>query len=831
LKNGKGAGFMRKIIAIIVLTGLIVSTVLIPISANAVSDGKVIYATGFEFGNSLFDDTIFWQGANVNTSNSGYTTNSTEVIAGTRSYKYALNIQNDWNDMGGSNAAKLTMSGGKTYTVAFKFKSTDISEFTIKAVECNVWTTSYELYFNATNMLRLGGISSESAYRLSDLGAYKYVEFTFTAPLNNNSYFTFAAKGNGANPTFILEDFFVYQGAMAEADAPSAQQLIISDNFENGFGNFVPFIVPTLSFQSCAFITNKQNEVINQAGSVIGSLNYPTEGTQWCAYMSTRDTAVNILGAATYTVKFRYKILTAAQNFFYFIIKGNATSDDRYIGFNSNGIDSSFLNGVQNYKLENDGDYKILTATFTTADSNGYTLLQFGSNGGGKILFDDVAFYKGLNANDYNPAAYTQLSKATKILSENFEEGFGNFTTFIVNNIAAQAYAKITSDSTMVINGSRSVIGAWNYPTEGTEWSAFMKTKAGVLNIEGNTNYTIKFRYKILTDATSFFYVDLNNSDPLKSQYLGFNNNGADFNFASGVSNYKIENDGEFKILTVVLSTVYDGAGYTTLDFGAKGGGKIIFDDVSVYKGIDETTYNNAAYTSRTLKFAFGNDFDNDLLGTNFWVKNTDDFGSERITDSRKINGSSSYMLFSKNTAAWSDILYSDILRQGTIFKANTRYTVTFKYKKADKALCENLSTSNFYFALKPNDGNASYDYHIYQGFDSNGKVLYINGANIIWQNGIEEFEITDSNDGYYNAKITFKTFNRDDYRIVFGIMNGGAFIVDDVNAYEWNAPQDIGSENTGDNLNLSYLLLTIFISGIMLIAIKRKIYGGKYEN
>lgn len=830
---------MKKLLSMVALTVLIISAVFNSVSLQAASDGKIIYATGFDTGTNVTADTIFWMGGSVNTVNSGYTTQTDEVIDGTRSYKYSLNIQNGWNDLGGTDAGKLTMSAGKTYTAAFKFKKTDIAEFTVKIEEMNVWATIYELYFNADTMIRLGGVNSTSGYTLSSLDNYNYVQFSFTAPALNNSFFKFAAKGNGTNPTFIIEDFFVYEGNIVATDIPAAQQSVMNENFESGFSKFTPFIVPTLSFQSCTFITNKENEVINQSGSALGSLNYPEEGTQWCAYMSTKEGVVDLSPASSYTIQFRYKIIVPAQNFFYFIIKNTDYLKDRYIGFNSNGIDLSFAGGITNYKIIQDGDFNILTATFTTLDSAGYNLLQFGSNGGGKISFDDITLYKGVDANLYGPAVFAPLTPSVPIFTETFEEGFSRFDAFISDSISSQAFSKITSDSSKVINGTRSVVGSWNYPAEGTQWSAFIKSKPGAFTLEKNQNYTVKFRYRIVRDAQDFFYVILNHTDPLKSQYLGFNSLGADFSFASGVSNYIIENDGPYKNITIVFSTISDNEGYGSFDFGAKGGGEIILDDIKISKGVDQSAYASATYKAHPLTYTFGNEFNSDIVGSNFWISGSDEFGGQIVTDNRKINGAASYLLFSKNTRPWADILYSDILKQGATFEPNTRYTVTFKYKAAVAILSDNLPTGNFYFALKPNDGNVSYDYHLYQGFSSNGKVLYINGANIIWRNGIEEFDITDSGKGYYNAKITFKTLNRDDYRIVFGMMNGGAMIIDDVKTYEWNVAgsnDDTANPETGDSSETSYMLLLLILSVItsgFILSLNLKANkqnGGSYE-
>jgi hypothetical protein len=106
---------------------------------------------------------------------------------------------------------------------------------------------------------------------------------------------------------------------------------------------------------------------------------------------------------------------------------------------------------------------------------------------------------------------------------------------------------------------------------------------------------------------------------------------------------------------------------------------------------------------------------------------------------------------------------------------------------------------------------------------------LYINGANTLWRNGIEEFKIKDSGSGYYDASISFKTMNRDDYRIVFGVMNGGAIIIDDVNIYEWNGSDTTNSLNPGtaDSTNPMQLYSLILICAALITALvlrKRKV-------
>ena len=85
---------MKKLLSIVLALSIFVSVPLYNNSVQAVADGKIVYTTGFEFGNTLFNDTIFWTAANVDGTKSGYTSTAGDAINGSRSYKFVCLFEN-----------------------------------------------------------------------------------------------------------------------------------------------------------------------------------------------------------------------------------------------------------------------------------------------------------------------------------------------------------------------------------------------------------------------------------------------------------------------------------------------------------------------------------------------------------------------------------------------------------------------------------------------------------------------------------------------------------------------------------------------------------------
>lgn len=142
-------------------------------------------------------------------------------------------------------------------------------------------------------------------------------------------------------------------------------------------------------------ITMRANRVINGNASVFGGFDYRKENITWAKLFGVPENAFAIRSNTSYTVMFRYNVLTdpfLQLGEFYFIFNSKSSRQDRYFGFCSSGA-TAFRSGVTAYRLTPHDGYSFATVTLQTGDDD-YTNCVFGIHLGGYVVIDDFAVYE-----------------------------------------------------------------------------------------------------------------------------------------------------------------------------------------------------------------------------------------------------------------------------------------------------------------------------------------------------------------------------------------------------------------------------------------------------
>ena len=405
---------MKKTLSIaIIIISMLISSNMVMIPASATSDTFLLYQAGMEFGSSFFNDTILW-----NNCAGSYVTGS-DAINGSRSYKFTPSA--GWALLGGSSAGEFTMNDGGIYTIAMKYRSTDIYHLHMAEYNNGNWGRDSYLQIDAGygNVLDSQNILS---HYYQDCGTYKYIEYSFRATNGPNTYFQLEANVLSANASLTIDDFSIYMGQNVPAyERPNGQQLIASSNFENGFGayqtRYDSALLGTVD-DSTARIISKTPGVLNGTKSV--KAGYPnTFTTAWAGLLTLPLT--NCTGWATYTAKFRANVLQNTSGFFYLMLDAPGAANDLYIGMDSN-LQATWLEKqakIVQYKVESDTAGKIVTVTFMVDYDVNFDSFFIGAQGGGYLSIDDIALYRGDTAPAYAVGAPVTQNTAPSISPSN----------------------------------------------------------------------------------------------------------------------------------------------------------------------------------------------------------------------------------------------------------------------------------------------------------------------------------------------------------------------------------------------------------------------------
>lgn len=265
-------------------------------------------------------------------------------------------------------------------------------------------------------------------------------------------------------------------------------------------------------------------------------------------------------------------------------------------------------------------------------------------------------------------------------------------------------------------------INVGNFDTPKAFYEVMSYEQAKSYNFKEKTHYEITFDYQPSVELSEFKFGD-NNGFEVSLKAKDSKNDIVACNFQD-VSKEKA-------VKTVAVST--NNGGKYSLDISGTG----------IYK--DKISVGNVIVTSST---GYLEQFENnyDLLSTkSAWYCDND---NGYVTDENKLAGKDSLVISGIQPHGFSDALYSDpsLLK----LEKNTSYTISFKTKG------KNVGGNACYYYVKLDDGS---------------------------DNGVVIGEWYDRPDEPMSTKVfTFTTTDSEDARIIFGVKNNGAYLLDDIN-------------------------------------------------
>lgn len=778
----------------ILLTVCMVATALFTgalVTATPVVTPVRLYHTAFEGSGTLFNDTALW----INSAQSnGYTTTPGEVIGGTKSYKFGMWDNSNWTNFIGTSANEIAMTGGRTIFASFKYKVTDISEFSWKARNATTDALIQDFYFNAaTGEYHSGGGAGD--YVNTQVGDYRYVRIRFTAPAAPAlAYLTFASFATGANPTLIMEDFMVYADAEDATMVPGGETLLLDESFEDGYGKLTSAFDVNLPDGPIAKMSYSEGNVLNGTASVKAGYTYAGSAPEWCGLM-VADPAPTLVAGATYTVQLRYRVLAEPASYFFVMLKGSDWTLDRYLAFDGSGTDFSFSSGVVNSRIDTVGDAKVLTVTFDTADTGSLTNLQINTRGGGSLLIDDVRLTRGTTAAAYSAGSVTSLPEVATLSTNDFEDATDG-PYYWTNGDSTKSGTVVYSDAAR-INGRYSyLLTAKNDAT----WSEpLVYETAGTKTLAANTRYTLHFRYRAVTvtgcDNTSGtrFYFNMKPSSGSayeKFLYTSFTADGRTTPYhpdnslwSNGIDYASVTDSGDgYYDATFVMKT-RDASDYT-LVLGIFGSGAYIVDDIVLKTGIDLAAPTEASPTSLSSSPVFTEDFETGPGIFESWYDSTVESGALMHTtyaSGAVLNGTYSFTGgydFSTEGPEWCALAKT---RSGAFgIDGGTPYTLRFRYDIADDPTGDGF----FYVMLDSSDSGEDR----YFGFTSAGAAAAFQSGVVYWSSEAE-------GDHYVMTVALQSAPGAAGYEgLTFGTKKGGHITIDDVSVVEGLTAEDAGT-------------------------------------
>lgn len=720
---------------------------------------KSVYDENFDNAASLWNDTMFWEDATCSfiTDNAISGAQSVQFISAASDNKNLLNLSTD----------KLAIGGGKTYTVMFKYRvNSAMQGLQFHVEEANTWVN----YLNIQWDPQTGAVTKPDgcSFDFTDYLDYKMVKIVFTSNMDNKSYFMVKAINATENINVVFDDVKIYEGVYT-GDMPlpvSTNKKVLAEGFETA---------QNLA-NDTAFWSPAQSALVNHGTSVIngsGDFHIQNSAGDWQILFGSSVSKLSFLSGRKYTVSLKYKANTSIP-FLMFGVKDSITDQyTNYYRWNTQTFAADDAKDITLQHVHTDA-YEYVSFTFTASSGSSYLLLQAGQNQveAVDLAIDDIMIYDG-DVQSFDVPG----SAIAKAAYENFEQSTGVISKFQMSGTINRPYvAGLTFESAEVIDGAMSLKAGYNYPSEGSEWGAFFTVTTSDVPIDPATSYTIKFRYKILQNPATRFYLMLDSSTNSNDAYLGFNQNGADLTFAQGVTAYSFVDEGNGVMVATITLTSKDAKDYNSIVFGSTGGGFVSIDDFGVYKGCYAETYSASQKSAPVANVFAAEDFESNSDGNFFWTNNQQNFGGDISYSSNSvINGRFSYVQHS--STGWAEPLNYDYF--GGRLAANTKYTVAFRYKAVDVDDSSKNTADTRYYIVAHSDtlGNGADQY---QAFTPDGQAV-LNIPTGQWYNGIENFVVNNSGLGYYDAYFTFQTGNADDTMFKFGIMNKGGYSLDDI--------------------------------------------------
>ena len=568
---------MKKLLSVLLVTAVLLSVSLIPVTPVSAADGDLVYHESFESGSVLYQDTPLWApmpGAYVQ---------GAESISGYRSYKTGGLTANAWNFMVGSGDQLLWMDEAASYTVALKYKATGIYNFLIQVYENANHTEVAYINFDGNYGVNLDPGSTPFTY--ADMGSYKYVYFTFPASEFGayNEYLKINAFAVQDGASVTIDDLMVFKGAGVPAQYLPQNETVAQKIYHTGFDASTDLQGSTIMWGGGSFITTNP---------INGGQSYKfTPAAGWIHIAGTEFSELSLQTNDTYTVALKYRA-TDVSNFVVNAICVPGYTATSYININP-ATGKSVDPGAVPHVAYAVGDYYYLYFSFQGSTAYN-TYLEFHTNAvaGATLTIDDLAIYKGKNIPRHDFPGMEQVIKQS-----DFEVGFGDFVTSydpITRPDSVDGHtAVLTKANSNVINGRQSVVAGFDN-TFAANWATFVH--APLSNLPGGNTYVIKMRYKAVQETSSHFHILMDADSWENDVYIGFTGSGAMtwVGMSSYITAYKVENDTDGgKILTVGMFLPV-GVNYFDLILGAEGGGYLAVDDIALYKGETAPAYAQA---------------------------------------------------------------------------------------------------------------------------------------------------------------------------------------------------------------------------------------------
>lgn len=419
-----------------------------------------------------------------------------------------------------------------------------------------------------------------------------------------------------------------------------------------------------------------------------------------------------------YSLSFKFKALTETRSGGYYYLK---LSDE--------------VNGSVNARtiakwLENPNTPAVnMNIDFRTGDESGFELV-FGIRHSGMCSIDSIVLVERAAGSVISGGKMEKVTinkprvqKITWPVQEGFEEGQFAATPF---TMGASNWGRLTHAASELISGKYSLLGRQEYFSE---WFEYAHSNPKLIKLKKNTNYEIKFKYKILENgkAGNFYYTTLRSTK-------GYTDTGAvtDTGFSTwtgtagstGIRRYSF-NTGNYDDRFVI--------------FGIFNGGAISADDIVITELGAPSAFNGKIdFEGGSLPLSLCND--GRIAGQGAIVTS-----QSNIVISGKYSVAASAM----KGEEWHEFLNTDV---GAIPLAkNGTYKVTFKYK-------------------------------ILRGTQSDGYILFFARSNIgevASDVGLKTFTGMPGDTGTIESVFTLKNF--DDYTLVWSFHKDAAVAIDDI--------------------------------------------------
>ena len=361
--------------------------------------------------------------------------------------------------------------------------------------------------------------------------------------------------------------------------------------FQSGFESCEtnPFTIETNKFKKeemLGRITNDYDLVINGSYSALCGFDATdifTDSEKWGALLKASRT---FDADHSYTIQFRFKIISPSEHFFYLELGGPT---GLYIRFDDSGIIEN--NAGVSGSVTNCGDYYLLKTQF---DITGEPLnnLLVGTYGGGFIVIDDMSIYQGVYYPEL-PEIVKYQPSGTKLIEEGFEgQNFGKYLKGMsyISGVDVFGYRMGYNDE--AINGAVSAV-----IYAGGEWGEEIQTANNLL--DENTIYTVCFRYKPLSLATGNLTFIVR-GDTEKYIALGLDGKVKAFTYSGGafykdISLASVTKRNDYYEASITFCTPF---GSPKAIIGTYGVVEVAIDDFTIYRG------NHAEFSSAVSKIA-----------------------------------------------------------------------------------------------------------------------------------------------------------------------------------------------------------------------------------